>query len=468
MTATAYADDFVNLAGWTPSNMVVSGGEVKASADNATIGKITRDYKSAADNNFLRAAFDLVVDKSMTAATQVSVSFLDSASQAGTGIYLKQNVGIVCASYFNTPGFGAATTLLGWASLVDGARYHVECTFNPITFYGFFSLYDPNGNLVARNTVAAGSIAWFNLTKIVIESNSTKTTVSRFAIDPLLVGSVTTGRYFTNVAKFTFALTDTTPVDLYIPGGGYITDLAACLHGAGQTLNFTEIEANNIFGPIAQTYLKLGAIVVAPSIPDGLGNTNSWGNDYGTASVIAAIAFVRNLIGNVRAPVHLSSYSMGTLTAGRLIGYEALTNVRSWCAYNGCFDIADLEQGVSFATAIDTAWGVSHQASYAAAQATFARGNPMGLLASNPGRFAGVAIYLAYATTGDSTVTQSTNSVAFDALLTTKNIAHKSALRVFATHTENAAVGDASAFLAQSLAASGGGSQQSGSMMLCL
>lgn len=454
--ASPYADDFPDLSGWTPSGMAVAAGEVKASVDNSTVGKITRVHESAVPpansggsvGVTLRLAFDFVVDKTMTTNTQVSVSLLDSASSAGCGVYCKQGVGIVSGFYLTTPGAGGGTTTLAtWAELVNG-RYHVEVTCNPGSFFGWVRLYDPSGNFVASGTLTAGSVNWFNVTRLVIESNSTKTTVSRLAIDPNLVGGPTTGKYFANVAYFSYQQADGSPVDLYIPGGGNVTDELVYFHGSGQSVNFNEMTTLDTGGPVIQGFLKRGTLLVVPAIPDGLGGNNSWGNDYGSASALSAIAFGRSQIGNSQAPLHLLSYSMGTVTAGRLIGYDGVLNVKSWDIIRGACDLARLEQN-TFVTQIDTAWGLSHSANYAAAQVAFARGNPLGLLNSNPSAFANVAIFMDYSTTGDTVLPQTDNCVAFDAMLTTKGIPHQSSVKPYATHTEPTTVGDATAHLAR-------------------
>lgn len=473
MSATAYADDFVDLSGWTASGMAVASGEVKASVDNSTVGKLTRTHESGIppQNNTVtvRVGFDFVVDTSMTANTQVSVSLLDAASSIGNGVYIKQGVGIVSAKYLTTPGFTATTTLLAWASLVNGGRYHIEWTVNTTNFYAFYSLYDPSGNLVGtRSFVNDGAVDWFHSIKLVIESNSTKTTVSRLAIDPSLTGSATTGKYLTNTAKYTyFEPLDGMAVDYYIPGGGNISRLANFFHGAGQAIVFLELTTLVTGASVVNQLLKAGVMVAAPAIPVNSGGGDSWGNDYGAASVVEAIRYGRVLIGNTNAPLIFIAYSMGMLTAGRLLGYDGVRNVIGLYCLRGCSDIADLEQNGGFSSQIDTAWGISHQASYAAAQVTLARGNPLGLLGTNPAAFAGVQIFMDYSTTGDTTVPQVTNCVAFEALLTAKNIVHKKSFKTFATHTETSTVGDATAFVSQLLGSSGGG-RQCGPMALML
>lgn len=430
--------------------MAVAGGEVKASVDNSTVGKLTRAYESVIGGSFARIGFDFVVDTSMASNTQVSVSLLNSAATQGTGVYIKQGVGIVSGLYFNGAGAGGATTtLLAWGSLVNGGRYHIEWSINPVSFYSFYSLYDPSGNLVAtRSNNNAITVDWFNLIKVVIESNSNKTTVSRLAIDPSLVGSAATGKYFTNITALTIFQDDDSRVDFYIPGGGSVNELLVYFHGVGQNPNSTEMTTLDTGGAVIQGFLKEGVMLVVPAIPDGLGGSSSWGNDYGAASVATAIAYARGLIGNTEAAQHYLAYSMGGLTAGRLIGNDGQSNVRSLYLLRPCLDIAYLEQN-TFQSNIDTAWGVSAQASYSAAQATFARGNPMGLLDSSPDAFADTSIFMDYGTTGDAIVPQANNCVPFDALLTTKGIAHKSSVKVYAGHTERSTVGDATAHLAQ-------------------
>lgn len=456
MSSTAFSEDFTNLASWpTSSGMAVSGGELKASVDNSTVGKISRNFESVVGGSNVRLAFDFVVDTSMTAGTQIAVSLLDPTSAQGNGVYLKQGVGIVSALYLTTPGFTQTTTMLAWASLVNGGRYHVEITNNPGSFYGFYSLYDPSGNLVTRTTCNAVSVDWFNVSKLLIESNATKSSVSRLSIDPSLVGSTTTAKYFTNTAKFTFfQALDNTPVDLYIPGGGNINELAVYFHGSGQTPNFVEITTIATGGTLLQAFLKLGVMVVVPQIPATAGGGDSWGNDYGAASVLSAVTVARGILGNPNAKQHYVAYSMGGLTAGRLIGNDGATYVKSWYILRDVLDVARAEQN-TFQTGIDTAWAVSAQPSYAAALVTFARGNPLGLLNSNPARYAGVTMFIDYST-GDGTVPQVDHCVAFAALLTVKGIPFKSSVKAFANHTENSTIGDATTFLAQTLSSSAG------------
>lgn len=448
--------------------MSVASGEVKATTDNSTTGVISRGYESVVAGSLSRVGIDFVVDTSMTANTIVSVSIVDASKTIGNGVYLKQGVGIVSDLYFNGAASGfSSTTMLAWASLVNGGRYHIEWTVNPGAFFSFYSLYDPNGNLVVRSVTFSNSTDWYNQTNVLIQSNSSKTTVSRFAIDPSLTGSVTTGKYLSNICTFTqfpTASAGSWTLDFYIPGGGIVTDLLVYFHGSGQSPNFIEMTTLTTGGTVIQGFLKEGVMLVVPQIPDGLGGSESWGNDYGAATVANAISLARTTIGNPQAPQHYLSYSMGTLTAGRLIGNDGQNNVRSWYILRGCCDIAYLEQN-TFTTAIDTAWGVAHQPSYAAAQVTFARGNPLGLLGSNPGAYGGVAIMLDYGTTGDTVVPQTQNCVAFDNLLTTKGIAHQSSVKVYETHTERTTVGDATTHLAQTntaLASSAAGSRRMG------
>lgn len=459
-TAVAYSDSFVNTSGWTASNISVSSGAVQATTDNVN-GSLLRNYESVAAGSLARIGFDFVIDTSMTANTVVSVSVVASTGGLGWGIYVKQGVGIVCDLYNNGAVSGIQpTVMLAWASLINGGRYHVEMTCNPSIFFSFYSLYDPSGKLVlngsgSRSVNFSNNNGWFQMTQVLIQSNSSKTTMSRFAIDPAIIGSSTTAKYFSNTCTFTqfpSASAGNWTLDFYIPGGGIVNELLVYFHGSGQSPNFIEMTNIDTGWAVIDGFLAQGCMLVVPQIPDGLGSGGSenWANDYGTATVVNAISLARTTIGNPNAPQHYLSYSMGTLMAGRLIGNEGQTNVQSWYILRGCLDIAYLEQNLAgFTSGIDTAWGTTKQASYAAAQAFFARGNPMGLLTSNPGPFSNVAILLDYGTTGDTVVPQTQNCVAFDALLTTKNIPHKNYVATYETHTERTTAGDAMAHLSQ-------------------
>lgn len=442
MPIAPYLDNFANLSGWTAISMSVAAGNVGAAVDNVA-GTITRDWDAVGNTTVIRFGINFTIDTSTGASRLIFIGTSEATLLFGAGCFLIQGVGIT-AGVLNSGGFSSAgaTPAIAWASLVNGATYHVEMSLDTVSSIVRIRVYDPANpiTLLGESGCSANS-GFFTSTKILCRSNTTGNKFSALVYDPSMAGSPTTGPNLLSIVRWD----DSTGSSHYYPGGGHITDLGIYCHAAGELPGNLELTTLSTVKNLTNLFLAAGYGLIAPS--GGASGDQAWGNDASATNYNTTIALARTLVGNASAPIHGLSRSMGGLAGGRLIGQENLTNVKSWYWRVVCYDNAYLEQNI-FQANIDTAWNISpHPASYAAAQALLVTGDTHQLLALYSSKFRGIKLFIDRST-ADAVVPDTQNSLQFTLDLTSQGIAYLTSVSTDA-HGDPITLANAQAHMAQ-------------------
>ncbi len=450
MPIEAYLDNFADVSAWTHTSSnnvkaIASAGKIIAAA-NGTVADIRRAYDGAA-TSLCRIGFDITVDKTnMGTNYETFVGTVDTGfAFQGTGCFLKQGVGIGAGLYYNYVLNGSVNVAVAWASLVDGATYHVEISVDSLQWRTIVRVYDSNGTFLGTNSVTAANSSWYLSGFIKISNQSIHSGVSAIAYDPSMAGSATSGPNLKAPVRWQ----DSNSAIHYYPGGGNITRMLFHTHAAGVSpgnIEFMTDSANSGGGPyFVNTFLSAGWAFVAPF--GGTGGDQNWGKDTAATDFLAGLETARGILG-AGIKYAIFGRSMGGLMAGRLIGYEDVQSCIGLYLRVACLDIAALEQGV-FQTNIDTAWGISAQASYAAAQATLFRADPLQLLNTYPSKFRAVGNIFVDRSTADAVVPDTSNSLAFVNALTANGVPFKQSVSASESHGDPITLENARKFLRQ-------------------
>jgi len=470
--ATAYNDNFADGSGWTISNLSVSGNAIRASA-GGTSGTALRTWGGNTDP--ARIGFDVVRSGSDTAGRFTFCGISNAAGTDGGGIAYVHGTGLVACRLAGGAILNPVT-LLAEASVVIGARYHLEAVYEPAGVaagpYATINLYDGNGEFVTGYPLDGAPGAWMTMQKLAIVSNSTQATISRYAADPSWFGSADgSSRNLSNLAthaRWPSGSVAGQRCGMLLPGQRTAAPLCALLfYGSGgfapsylvrstaenwtRTLSHAEARSVRGLSRLAQCFAEAGIPVLAPGCyATANGSNDSWASPAAYAEVRSLMAYVRSQLGADTRFI-LAGYSMGALMAARVLAGGEEANIAAIGLFRGVSNLFEAWNNPTWRTALQNAWGIN-PASDEEAHALLDPYDPHLLVQSHPQRWRGVTIHLAHST-ADGVVASAQHASALGSLLAAAGIGYSESTYEWGTHADPWPVAEMQRFAAMALEA---------------